>query len=144
MAEFPSPGDGPRHVPPDRPDSVIALISETLGEDKRTKNLIRVVWAVGALVAAAFYMLAVLTKGMHGLENPATWIPGGAVGGTCLVRIFIWVRRLRNASAVSHDAVDGKQPKPPPAEQSRTQALQEHIPRQARQSTRQRKPTRKR
>lgn len=152
MAEVPSPSDDPCRTPPDRPDNVIGLVSETLGDDKRTNNLIRLIRVVApvgvaAVVLAAvavFYVLVLLTKGVHGLENRLTWIAGGVVGAPSLVSLVIWARRMRNGGTVRDDAIDEKQSTPPPVGQSRTQTLQENIPRQARQPRRQRRPSRRR
>jgi hypothetical protein len=144
MAEFPSPDDDHRRAPPDRPDDVIGLISETLGEDKRTKNLILIVLAAGVTAAILVCALVVVAKGVHGLENRAVWIPGGVVGGAYLVKIVIWVRRLSKGSAVSDDAAVDEQPMPPPLEQSHSQVPQGRISQQARRSRPRRRPPRKR
>lgn len=145
MAEFPSPDDDHRRAPPGRPKDVIGLISETLGEDRRTKNLILIVWAAGATVGVILVCaLVVMAKGVHGLENRVVWIPGGVVGGASLVKIVIWVRRLSKGSAVSDDAVVGGQPMPPSLEQSRSQVPQGHISQQARRSRPRRRRHRKR
>lgn len=144
MAENPSPGDDPHRAPPDRPESIIGLISETLGEDNRTKNLILLVIASGMTIAVVVDVLVLLAKGMHGLANPAAWLPGGAVGGPCLVWIVVWIRRARRGGAISGDRADGKHPASRAVEQSRSQVPQERIPRQARRTRPQGTPSRKR
>jgi hypothetical protein len=137
MADLPSPGDDHRSSPSERPPTFIEFMSETVGEDKRTKNLILIICTVA-------YFLVVALKGMHLLGNPVAWAPGGVVSGAYLVKIFVSVRRLREGRMISGDAADGKRPIPPPAEQTHSQTPQAHIPRQARKSTPQRRQHRKR
>lgn len=144
MAEFPSPGDDHRSAPPDCPEDVIGLISQTLGEDKRTKNLILIVLAAGVTVAILVCALVVAAKGVRELENRAIWIPGGVAGGAYLVKIVIRVRRLSKRSAVSDDAAIDEQPVPPSVEQRRSQVPQGRTSRQARRSRPRRRPPRKR
>jgi hypothetical protein len=144
MAELPSSEDDPRRAFPGRPDNVIGLVSETLGDDKRTDNAIRLFWSVAMPAALVFYAFVVAVKGMHGLENPATWIPGGLFGGRYLIKLVVWIKRRRGSGSVS-GAVGTRQTIPRAPEQSRRPVPREPTPRRAPQPRRQSgQPPRKR
>lgn len=116
MAARPSPEDDPSE-PPGRPDSIVGLLYEAIRVGDPTENLIRIIWttalAFGPIAVGVIYALVVATKGMHGLSNPVTWIPGGLLSGTYLTRLVIRAVAGRQgggdeADGKDADAIDGK------------------------------------
>lgn len=131
-----SAGDDDHRAPPERPTDIIGLLSETIGEDKRTKNLIRLVLvvAVPAVVAVAILgvVLVVAVKGDHVLENRGVWACTGYVGTPSLVGFVIWFSRWRKRRTVSGAAAVDEQPTPLSVEKSRSQTPQARTAKSAR------------
>lgn len=148
MTELPSPGDDHHGGSRSSLDIIFGFLSETTGDDRRTRNLILLVLTVVAPAVVALTVLAfalvVAAEGVHVLESRGVWASGGILGAPSLVGIVIWLRRRHKRRAVSGDAAADEQPTPPPLEQSRNQAPQGRTAQQAQTPRPRKKPRRRR